>query len=108
MRSTLRFRSNSSGSSVNSPSALGPSSAASASGGGGGGLGNGLGSSTGGSGMATTNPYGMSSLYHSPGVQGYCTPGDQSSLSLANHYTEMRNTANWYGTTANDPRFASE
>lgn len=58
---------------------------------------------------ATSNPYGMSSLYHSPGVQGYCAPGaDQSSLSLANHYTEMRNTANWYGSTANDPRFASE
>lgn len=76
-------RSNSSGSSVNSPSALG-------------------GSNT--SNMA--NPYAMGPLYHSPGVQSYCTPTDN--LSLAGHYTDMRNSASWYGSTANDPRFASE
>ncbi|XP_059616161.1 thyroid transcription factor 1 [Phlebotomus argentipes] len=73
------YRSNSSGSSVNSPSALGPST-----------------------GMA--NPYAMGPLYHSPGVQSYCTPADN--LSLAGHYTDMRSSAGWYGSTANDPRFA--
>lgn len=52
------------------------------------------------------NPYAMGPLYHSPGVQGYCTPTDN--LSLAGHYTDMRNSAGWYGSTANDPRFASE
>lgn len=75
-------RSNSSGSSVNSPSALGGNS----------------------NNMA--NPYAMGPLYHSPGVQSYCTPSDN--LSLAGHYTDMRNSASWYGSTANDPRFASE
>lgn len=75
-------RSNSSGSSVNSPSALGGNN----------------------SNMA--NPYAMGPLYHSPGVQSYCTPSDN--LSLAGHYTDMRNSASWYGSTANDPRFASE
>lgn len=52
------------------------------------------------------NPYAMGPLYHSPGVQSYCTPTDN--LSLAGHYTDMRNSASWYGSTANDPRFASE
>lgn len=52
------------------------------------------------------NPYAMAPLYHSPGVQSYCTPSDN--LSLAGHYTDMRNSASWYGSTANDPRFASE
>jgi hypothetical protein len=52
------------------------------------------------------NPYAMGPLYHSPGVQSYCTPSDN--LSLAGHYTDMRNSASWYGTSANDPRFASE
>lgn len=82
---TLRpnCRSNSSGSSVNSPSALG-----------------------GGSSSNMANPYAMGPLYHSPGVQSYCTPTDN--LSLAGHYTDMRNSASWYGSTANDPRFASE
>lgn len=75
------FRSNSSGSSVNSPSALGPSS-------------------------SMANPYGMGTLYHSPGVQSYCGPTDN--LSLAGHYTDMRSSAGWYGSTANDPRFASK
>lgn len=80
----LKFsRSNSSGSSVNSPSALGSNIA---------------------NNMA--NPYAMGPLYHSPGVQSYCTPSDN--LSLAGHYTDMRNSASWYGSTANDPRFASE
>ncbi|XP_037027680.1 thyroid transcription factor 1 isoform X2 [Bradysia coprophila] len=73
------YRSNSSGSSVNSPSALGPSS-------------------------SMANPYGMGTLYHSPGVQSYCGPTDN--LSLAGHYTDMRSSAGWYGSTANDPRFA--
>lgn len=77
----LNFRSNSSGSSVNSPSALGSTP-----------------------GMA--NPYAMGPLYHSPGVQSYCTPTDN--LSLAGHYTDMRSSAGWYGSSANDPRFASE
>lgn len=27
---------------------------------------------------------------------------------LSSHYTDMRGSAGWYGTTANDPRFASE
>lgn len=76
-------RSNSSGSSVNSPSALGNNNP---------------------NNMA--NPYAMGPLYHSPGVQSYCTPSDN--LSLAGHYTDMRNSASWYGSTANDPRFASE
>lgn len=80
----LKFsRSNSSGSSVNSPSALGSNNT---------------------NNMA--NPYAMGPLYHSPGVQSYCTPSDN--LSLAGHYTDMRNSASWYGSTANDPRFASE
>lgn len=49
----------------------------------------------------------MGPLYHSPGVQSYCTPTDN--LSLAGHYTDMRNSAaGWYGSTANDPRFASK
>lgn len=74
-------RSNSSGSSVNSPSALGNSS-------------------------SMANPYAMTPLYHSPGVQSYCGPSDN--LSLAGHYTDMRSSAGWYGSTANDPRFASE
>lgn len=78
--STL-FRSNSSGSSVNSPSALGPAS-------------------------SMANPYGMGPLYHSPGVQSYCAPSDN--LSLAGHYTDMRSSAGWYGSSANDPRFASK
>lgn len=53
------------------------------------------------------NPYAMGPLYHSPGVQSYCTPTDN--LSLAGHYTDMRNSAaGWYGSTANDPRFASK
>lgn len=76
----LSNRSNSSGSSVNSPSALGASSMA--------------------------NPYAMGPLYHSPGVQSYCGPTDN--LSLAGHYTDMRSSAGWYGSTANDPRFASK
>lgn len=76
------YRSNSSGSSVNSPSALGSSN------------------------TNMANPYAMGPLYHSPGVQSYCTPSDN--LSLAGHYTDMRNSASWYGSTANDPRFASE
>ncbi|XP_030382562.1 thyroid transcription factor 1 isoform X2 [Scaptodrosophila lebanonensis] len=50
------------------------------------------------------NPYAMGSLYHSPGVQSYCGPTDN--LSLAGHYTDMRSSASWYGSTANDPRFA--
>lgn len=79
----LNSRSNSSGSSVNSPSALGGNNS---------------------NNMA--NPYAMGPLYHSPGVQSYCTPSDN--LSLAGHYTDMRNSASWYGSTANDPRFASE
>lgn len=74
-------RSNSSGSSVNSPSALGNSS-------------------------SMANPYAMTPLYHSPGVQSYCGPSDN--LSLAGHYTDMRSSAGWYGSTANDPRFASK
>lgn len=78
---TLPIRSNSSGSSVNSPSALGNSS-------------------------SMANPYAMTPLYHSPGVQSYCGPSDN--LSLAGHYTDMRSSAGWYGSTANDPRFASE
>lgn len=57
-----------------------------------------------GGGMA--NPYAMGPLYHSPGVQSYCTPTDN--LSLAGHYTDMRSSAGWYGSTANDPRFASK
>lgn len=52
------------------------------------------------------NPYAMAPLYHSPGVQSYCTPTDN--LSLAGHYTDMRSSASWYGSTANDPRFASK
>lgn len=53
------------------------------------------------------NPYTMGPLYHSPGVQSYCTPTDN--LSLAGHYTDMsRSAAGWYGSTANDPRFASK
>ncbi|XP_017079828.1 homeobox protein Nkx-2.4 [Drosophila eugracilis] len=72
------FRSNSSGSSINSPGALNTSTMA--------------------------NPYTMGSLYHSPGVQSYCGPTDN--LSLAGHYTDMRSSASWYGSTANDPRFA--
>lgn len=52
------------------------------------------------------NPYAMAPLYHSPGVQSYCTPTEN--LSLAGHYTDMRSSASWYGTTANDPRFASK
>lgn len=77
----IAIRSNSSGSSVNSPSALGNSS-------------------------SMANPYAMTPLYHSPGVQSYCGPSDN--LSLAGHYTDMRSSAGWYGSTANDPRFASE
>ncbi|XP_059218478.1 thyroid transcription factor 1 isoform X2 [Stomoxys calcitrans] len=50
-----------------------------------------------------TSPYTMSSIYHSPGVQSYCGPTDN--LSLAGHYGDMR-TSTWYGSTANDPRFA--
>ncbi|XP_036339737.1 thyroid transcription factor 1 isoform X4 [Rhagoletis pomonella] len=50
------------------------------------------------------NPYAMTSLYHSPGVQGYCGPADN--LSLAGHYSDMRGSATWYGSTTNDPRFA--
>ncbi|XP_055377806.1 homeobox protein Nkx-2.1 [Condylostylus longicornis] len=73
------YRSNSSGSSVNSPSALGNSSSSMA------------------------NPYAMGPLYHSPGVQSYCGPTDNLSLG---HYTDMRSSAGWYGSTANDPRFA--
>ena len=100
------FRSNSSGSSVNSPSALGGSVGGSGgigvgSGGGGGGVVTGL-SSTG----SMANPYAMGPLYHSPGVQSYCAPTDN--LSLAGHYTDMRSSAGWYGSTANDPRFASK
>ncbi|XP_065084701.1 homeobox protein Nkx-2.1 isoform X2 [Ochlerotatus camptorhynchus] len=78
------------GSSVNSPSALGSntvsvSAAAAAS--------------------SMANPYAMGPLYHSPGVQSYCGPTDN--LSLAGHYTDMRNSAaGWYGSTASDPRFA--
>ncbi|XP_068153157.1 homeobox protein Nkx-2.1 [Drosophila tropicalis] len=72
------FRSNSSGSSINSPGTLSTSTMA--------------------------NPYAMGSLYHSPGVQSYCGPTDN--LSLAGHYTDMRSSASWYGSTANDPRFA--
>ncbi|KAH8357353.1 hypothetical protein KR084_010302 [Drosophila pseudotakahashii] len=72
------FRSNSSGSSINSPGTLTTSTMA--------------------------NPYAMGSLYHSPGVQSYCGPTDN--LSLAGHYTDMRSSASWYGSTANDPRFA--
>ncbi|XP_033149138.1 homeobox protein Nkx-2.1 [Drosophila busckii] len=72
------FRSNSSGSSINSPGTLSTTTMA--------------------------NPYAMGSLYHSPGVQSYCGPTDN--LSLAGHYTDMRGSASWYGTTANDPRFA--
>ncbi|KAH8294794.1 hypothetical protein KR018_002867 [Drosophila ironensis] len=72
------FRSNSSGSSINSPGTLNTSTMA--------------------------NPYTMGSLYHSPGVQSYCGPTDN--LSLAGHYTDMRSSASWYGSTANDPRFA--
>ncbi|KPU74874.1 uncharacterized protein Dana_GF20558, isoform C [Drosophila ananassae] len=72
------FRSNSSGSSINSPGTLSAS--------------------------AMANPYAMGSLYHSPGVQSYCGPTDN--LSLAGHYTDMRSSASWYGSTANDPRFA--
>lgn len=52
------------------------------------------------------NPYAMTPLYHSPGVQSYCGPSDN--LSLAGHYTDMRSSAGWYGSTANDPRFASK
>lgn len=73
------YRSNSSGSSINSP-----------------------GTTLGASAMA--NPYTMGSIYHSPGVQSYCGPTEN--LSLAGHYSDMRNSASWYGTTANDPRFA--
>ncbi|XP_012162600.1 homeobox protein Nkx-2.1 isoform X2 [Ceratitis capitata] len=51
-----------------------------------------------------TNPYAMGSLYHSPGVQSYCGPTDN--LSLAGHYSDMRSSASWYGSTTNDPRFA--
>ncbi|XP_033159525.1 homeobox protein Nkx-2.1 isoform X1 [Drosophila mauritiana] len=72
------FRSNSSSSSINSPGTLTTSTMA--------------------------NPYAMGTLYHSPGVQTYCGPTDN--LSLAGHYTDMRNSASWYGSTANDPRFA--
>ncbi|XP_067616238.1 thyroid transcription factor 1 isoform X3 [Eurosta solidaginis] len=50
------------------------------------------------------NPYAMGSLYHSPSVQSYCGPGDN--LSLAGHYSDMRSSATWYGSTTNDPRFA--
>ncbi|XP_037806569.1 homeobox protein Nkx-2.1 isoform X2 [Lucilia sericata] len=50
------------------------------------------------------NPYTMGSIYHSPGVQSYCGPTEN--LSLAGHYSDMRTSASWYGTTANDPRFA--
>lgn len=53
-----------------------------------------------------SNPYAMGPLYHSPTVQGYCGPTDN--LSLAGHYTDMRNSSGWYGSPANDPRFASE
>lgn len=75
-------RSNSSGSSVNSPGTLSH-------------------------GTSMANPYTMGPLYHSPGVQSYCTPTDN--LSLAGHYTDMsRSAAGWYGSTANDPRFASK
>uniref|UniRef100_A0A336LTW9 Homeobox protein ceh-24 n=2 Tax=Culicoides sonorensis TaxID=179676 RepID=A0A336LTW9_CULSO len=74
------YRSNSSGSSVNSPGTLSH-------------------------GTSMANPYTMGPLYHSPGVQSYCTPTDN--LSLAGHYTDMsRSAAGWYGSTANDPRFA--
>lgn len=52
------------------------------------------------------NPYAMTPLYHSPGVQSYCGPSDNLSIG---HYTDMRSSAaGWYGSTANDPRFASE
>uniref|UniRef100_A0A182VPE3 Homeobox domain-containing protein n=1 Tax=Anopheles merus TaxID=30066 RepID=A0A182VPE3_ANOME len=79
------------GSSVNSPSALGPNTTTGS-------------TTTGSSSMA--NPYAMGPLYHSPGVQSYCAPTDN--LSLAGHYTDMRNSAaaGWYGSTASDPRFA--
>lgn len=52
------------------------------------------------------NPYAMGSIYHSSGVQSYCGPSEN--LSLAGHYSDMRSSASWYGTTANDPRFASK
>lgn len=74
------FRSNSSGSSINSSSVLGGSTMA--------------------------NPYAMGPLYHSPGVQSYCSPADN--LSLAGHYTDMRSSGGWYSSTPNDPRFASK
>lgn len=74
------FSSNSSRSSINSPGTLGPSTMA--------------------------NPYTMGSIYHSPSVQSYCGPTEN--LSLAGHYSDMRTSASWYGTTANDPRFASK
>lgn len=89
----LRFRrSNSSGSSVNSPGALPTSSSTAAV-----------------AAAAMANPYSMGPLsYHSPSVQSYCSPADN--LSLAGHYTDMRSSAaaGWYGTTTNDPRFASK
>ncbi|XP_039968562.1 homeobox protein Nkx-2.4 isoform X1 [Bactrocera tryoni] len=72
------FRTNSSESSITSPNTLGSSTMA--------------------------NPYAMGSLYHSPGVQSYCGPADN--LSLAGHYSDMRSSASWYGSTTNDPRFA--
>lgn len=85
----FQFSSNSSGSSVNSP--VGPSPVTS-------------------SAAAMANPYSMGPLsYHSPSVQSYCSPADN--LSLAGHYTDMRSSAaaaGWYGTTTNDPRFASK
>lgn len=82
------------GSSVNSPSGLGSNTVSSVS------------AAAAASSMA--NPYhAMAPLYHSPGVQSYCGPTDN--LSLAGHYTDMRNSAaGWYGSTASDPRFASE
>nr|XP_029712864.1 LOW QUALITY PROTEIN: homeobox protein Nkx-2.1-like [Aedes albopictus] len=80
------------GSSVNSPSGLGSNTVSSVS------------AAAAASSMA--NPYhAMAPLYHSPGVQSYCGPTDN--LSLAGHYTDMRNSAaGWYGSTASDPRFA--
>ncbi|KAH8404584.1 hypothetical protein KR215_000752, partial [Drosophila sulfurigaster] len=54
---TSPFRSNSSGSSINSPGTISTSTMA--------------------------NPYAMGSLYHSPGVQSYCGPTDNLSLAVS-------------------------
>lgn len=67
------------------------------------------GGSAGGSGTTLTA---MSA--HSPTMNPYMQLGHQfptqycNGSELTSHYTDMRSSAGWYGSTANDPRFASK